>query len=240
MADKRQVGVRYCGGCNPRYDRVALVGRLKGFFPDEEFVPARAGEPYPAVLVVCGCPSRCADVSALAVPAAGLIYLGGFEDLLPAREKLKRALQGQQARSLSHEQVLEILPHRPPMLFIDTVGRLIPGVEIQASFFASPDLPVFAGHFPGAPVLPGVYTVEAAAQACDVMMMTTQRYAGKLPLFAGIRQAAFRSRVLPGDTLDIHAALQEERAELGAAVCRAQVFARGELAADMELRLAFR
>ena len=69
MADKRQIGVRYCGGCNPRYDRVALVKRIGGFFPEAEFVTAQAGVKYPAVLVVCGCPSRCANVSDLAVPA---------------------------------------------------------------------------------------------------------------------------------------------------------------------------
>lgn len=243
MADKWQVGVRYCGGCNPRYDRVALVKRLEGLLPDACFVPARPGTPYPAVVVACGCPSRCANVSDLAVPAGKLVYLSGWEELLPAKkqlEELGRSQDGGQTRSLTHEEVLAVLPHRPPMLFIDTVERLTPGAEIQAFFFASPDLPAFAGHFPGAPVLPGVYTVEAAAQACDIMMMTTQRYAGKLPLFAGVRQAGFHSRVLPGDTLDIHAALLEERPGMGAVTCRAQVFARGELAADMDLRLVFR
>ena len=40
MADKRQIGVRYCGGCNPRYDRVALVKRIGGLFPEAEFPPA--------------------------------------------------------------------------------------------------------------------------------------------------------------------------------------------------------
>ena len=101
MADKRQIGVRYCGGCNPRYDRVALVKRIGGFFPEAEFVTAQAGVKYPAVLVVCGCPSRCANVSDLAVPAGRLIYLSGWEELLPVKEKLAEALKGQQARSLT-------------------------------------------------------------------------------------------------------------------------------------------
>ena len=93
MADRRQIGVRYCGGCNPRYDRVALVKRIGGFFPEAEFVTAQAGVKYPAVLVVCGCPSRCANVSDLAVPAGRLIYLSGWEELLPAKEKLAEALK---------------------------------------------------------------------------------------------------------------------------------------------------
>ena len=181
MADRRQLGARYCGGCNPRYDRVALVKRIGGFFPEAEFVTAQAGVKYPAVLVVCGCPSRCANVSDLAVPAGRLIFLSGWEELLPAKEKLAEALKWQQTRSLTHEEVLDILPHREPMLFIDTVSRLVPGEEAVASFRARPELPCFAGHFPGTPVLPGVYTIEAAAQAADILMMTTERYAGKLP-----------------------------------------------------------
>ena len=240
MADKVQVGVRYCGGCNPRYDRVALVKRLESFFPEAEFVPADDGAIYPAALVVHGCPARCAGTSGLAVPGGGLVQLGGWEDLLPAKKRLEQALQSQEARTLSHAQVLEILPHRPPMLFIDTVTRLIPGVELRAEFYADPALPAFAGHFPGEPVFPGVLTAEAAAQAAGLLMMTTERYAGKLPLFAGIRQASFRRRILPGDTMDIHVSPVEEREELGMAACRGQIFVEGALAADLEVRLAFR
>ena len=232
MADRRQIGVRYCGGCNPRYDRVALVKRIGGFFPEAEFVTAQAGVKYPAVLVVCGCPSRCANVSDLAVPAGRLIFLSGWEELLPAKEKLAEALKGQQTRSLTHEEVLDILPHREPMLFIDTVSRLVPGEEAVASFRARPELPCFAGHFPGTPVLPGVYTIEAAAQAADILMMTTERYAGKLPLFMGVREATFRRK--------IHVSLLEEKTERAIAACRGQVFVEGVLAADLELRLAFR
>ena len=216
MADRRQIGVRYCGGCNPRYDRVALVKRIGGFFPEAEFVTAQAGVKYPAVLVVCGCPSRCANVSDLAVPAGRLIFLSGYEE------------------------VLDILPHREPMLFIDTVSRLVPGEEAVASFRARPELPCVAGHFPGTPVLPGVYTIEAAAQAADILMMTTERYAGKLPLFMGVREATFRRKILPGDTLEIHVSLLEEKTERAIAACRGQVFVEGVLAADLELRLAFR
>lgn len=240
MADKRQVGVRYCGGCNSRYDRVALVKRLGSFFPEVEFVNALPGVLYPAALVVCGCPSRCANTSDLAVPAGRLIPLNGWEDLLPSKEKLTLALQEQEVLTLTHQQVLEILPHRPPMLFIDEVSRLVPGEEVVASFLARPDLPAFAGHFPGSPVLPGIYTIEAVAQAADILMMSAQRYAGTLPLFMGVREATFRRKILPGETLDIHVSLLEEKPSRAIAFCRGQVFVDGALAADLEVRLAFR
>lgn len=239
MEGKGAIGVRYCGGCNPRYDRVALVQRLRGFFPEQEFVPAQEGVPYPAALVVCGCATRCANVSGLAVPAQSLVYLCGFEDLLPARDALRRALREQEAVCLDRGQVTEVLPHRPPMLFIDTVCRLIPGREARASFYAAPDLPAFTGHFPGEPMLPGVYAVEAAAQAADIMMMTTERYMGKTPLLIGVERCSFRRKIAPGDRLDIHVSLMDERSERGIVLCRGQVFIQEALAADMEVRLAF-
>ena len=65
-------------------------------------------------------------------------------------------------------------------------------------------------------MLPGVYTIEAAAQAADILMMTTERYAGKLPLFMGVREATFRRKILPGDTLEIHVSLLEEKTERAA------------------------
>lgn len=240
MAGNGQVGVRYCGGCNSRYDRVALVKRLSSFFSGVEFVNALSGVPYSAVLVVCGCPSRCANTSDLAVPSGRLVPLNGWEDLLPAKERLTKALEALEARSLTHQQVLEILPHRPPMLFIDTVSRLVPGEEIVASFLASPDLPAFSGHFPGTPVLPGIYAIEAVAQAADILMMSAERYAGTLPLFIGVREATFRRKILPGETLDIHASLLEETQSRAIAICRGQIFVDSTLAADLEVRLAFR
>lgn len=63
MAERRVVGLRYCGGCNPRYDRVAAVDRLRAQLPELELRPAVPG--HETVLMVCGCPAWCADVSGL-------------------------------------------------------------------------------------------------------------------------------------------------------------------------------
>lgn len=88
MAAERIIGLRYCGGCNPWYDRVAAVERLRALHPELRFVPARPGRRYPAVLVVCGCPARCADVSGL---EGTLVWLCGSEQLEEAAQALKQA-----------------------------------------------------------------------------------------------------------------------------------------------------
>ena len=75
------------------------------------------------------------------------------------------------AISLTHQQVMDILPHRDPMLLIDEASELVPGESITATFWADPQRDIFRGHFPGEPVLPGVYTVEATAQATDLVLM---------------------------------------------------------------------
>ena len=59
------VGVKYCGGCNPRYDRVAFVRALAERCPEARFVPAWPGERYDRLLVVCGCHARCADYATI-------------------------------------------------------------------------------------------------------------------------------------------------------------------------------
>ena len=88
-----------------------------------------------------------------------------------------------------HEQVKQILPHRDPMLLIDTVSEIEPGVRVTASLWIDPARDIFRGHFPEEAVLPGVYTIEAMAQATDLVLMTKQEYAGKVPLLLGADKA---------------------------------------------------
>ena len=178
MSEKPQIGVRYCGGCNPRYDRVSLVKRLQAALPDLEFVPAEDGVPYAAALIANGCTNRCTTVSGLAVPEARQVALSGDIDFFPAQEKLKELVFGGEVRSLTQEEVLEILPHRPPMLLIDAASRLVPGSEAVATFYIDPQRDIFRGHFPDHPVLPGVYALEAMAQCADLLLLSAERYAG--------------------------------------------------------------
>ena len=123
-------------------------------------------------------------------------------------------------KKLNHEQVMEIIPHRDPMLLIDEATEFVPGERIVATFWVDPAREIFKGHFPGDPVLPGVYTVEATAQATDLVLMTKPEYVGKTPLFLGINNVRFRKKILPGDTLEIHSELMSERPEKAIATCK--------------------
>lgn len=132
---------------------------------------------------------------------------------------------------------MDIIPHRDPMLLIDEVSELIPGERVVASFYVNPQREIFQGHFPGDPVLPGVYTVEATAQATDLLLMTKPVYAGKLPLFLGINHVKFLRKIHPGDTIEIQAELLSERPDKAIATCKCAVYIGGELAAEVTIAM---
>lgn len=104
-------------------------------------------------------------------------------------------------RALNHQQVMEILPHRDPMLLIDEVVALEPMQRTRRSSPIRPEWDIFKGHFPGNPIFPGVLSVECMAQASDILIMTGEKYAGLTPLFASINNARFLKGILPGDVV---------------------------------------
>ncbi|MCI8969996.1 MAG: 3-hydroxyacyl-ACP dehydratase FabZ [Oscillibacter sp.] len=141
---------------------------------------------------------------------------------------------------MTTEEIKQIIPHRDPMLLINEVTEIEPGHRIRAAFYVDPDREIFNGHFPGEPVLPGVYSVECMAQAADLLLLSMERYAGKVPLFLGIDKVRFRRKILPGDTIEIRAALLSERVEKAIATCSAEIYDHEELAASGEVTLAMR
>ncbi len=141
---------------------------------------------------------------------------------------------------LNRKEIESILPHRDPMLLVDTVESLTPREHIVTTFFVDPARDIFRGHFPEEPVLPGVYTVECMAQAADLLLMADGRFPGKLPLFLGINNVRFLSKIRPGDTIRVEARMKEAREEKAIFTCSTESYVGETLAATGDVTLAMR
>src|SRR5579872_2492842 len=117
---------------------------------------------------------------------------------------------------LDINEIQRLLPHRFPFLLIDRIVDLDRKKRIVAIKNVTINEPFFAGHFPGAPVMPGVLIVEAMAQAGGVLLFTeVEDRESKLVLFTGIERAKFRRPVVPGDQLRIEVDVRVWRGNAG-------------------------
>ncbi len=153
---------------------------------------------------------------------------------------------------LSHEQVLEYLPHRDPFLFIDTVEsvkvpeglegkkidnpRELVGTLVVAHFEVKESLKVLEGHFPGNPILPGVVLIELMAQASAFVSLPLNNLditgLNVETLLVSVEKAKFRKPITPGMKLEIHTKMIKCRGTL--ASYSSEVFCDGEKTSECE------
>ena len=122
---------------------------------------------------------------------------------------------------LNKEQIKEIIPHREPFLLIDEIVELEPGKRAVGMKYVTEDEYYFKGHFPGAPVMPGVLTVESLAQVGAVAVLSMPEFKGKTAFFGGIKNAKFRAMIKPGDTLRLEVELLRLRSRVGIGAAKA-------------------
>jgi len=138
-------------------------------------------------------------------------------------------------------EIMRLLPHRYPIILVDRVLELAPGKRIAALKHVSINEPVFMGHFPHYPVMPGVLIIEALAQAAAILSFVTfdkRADSNSVYYFAGIDNARFKRPVGPGDQLRLEAELVREMRGIGKFSARALVD--GQVAAEAELLCAYR
>lgn len=141
-------------------------------------------------------------------------------------------------RVIERSEIETLIPHRPPFLWIDRVEELEPGVRCVAVKFVDPANPIFAGHFPARPILPGVFLIEAVAQTAGVMLgsatlQVAARSGGGVALLAAVNRFKFLKPVTPGQDLRIET---KKLTELGQMACiGGTVWVDGEMVANGEL-----
>jgi 3-hydroxyacyl-[acyl-carrier-protein] dehydratase len=107
---------------------------------------------------------------------------------------------------LDIRRIVQMIPHRYPMLLVDRVVEMRLGESAIGIKNVTINEPFFQGHFPAEPVMPGVLIVEAMAQTAAVVVVATlgADAEGKIVYFMSIENARFRRPVVPGDRIEIH------------------------------------
>lgn len=140
----------------------------------------------------------------------------------------------QATRTADIQLIQRIIPHRYPFLLVDKVRDIVPNESAVGIKNVTFNEPQFTGHFPGAPIFPGVQIIEALAQTAAVLVGVSMDLADKnvLVYFMAIENAKFRRKVVPGDVLELHVTVKRGGGKVWKFEGRGLV--EGELAAEAE------
>ncbi len=101
-------------------------------------------------------------------------------------------------------EIEKIIPQRDPILLVDHAVVTGEG-KVEADVYIDPEWDIFRGHFPGQPVLPGVYIIESMAQTADILLLLPEDMRGKIPVFMSVSRMRFQRPVTPGSHMHLTA-----------------------------------
>jgi 3-hydroxyacyl-[acyl-carrier-protein] dehydratase len=139
---------------------------------------------------------------------------------------------------LAYQDIIKILPHRPPFLLVDMITELELGERVVGIKNVTINEPFFKGHFPGNPIMPGVLVIEAMAQVGGILARLSvpesmNLDASKAIYFAAIDKVKFRKPVIPGDQIVFELTAMRKGTKIWKMKGRAMVHK--ELVAEAEL-----
>lgn len=136
---------------------------------------------------------------------------------------MEDTLKAENTISLNIKEIQEIIPHRYPFLFIDSIESLEPLKRAVGYKNVTMNEYFFQGHFPQEPVLPGVIIIEALAQVGAIALLYDEKFRGKIAYFGGIKNARFREKVVPGDRLRLEVEIIKMKGPMGIGQATAKV-----------------